>query len=79
MVLCLFYEAMESIQYGGFGVDKANKISFCKVLADSYKFGSLVAVIGSSVAPLLILRWHEISINFGSGFASPSLPLEGRS
>lgn len=79
MVLCLFYEAMEGIQYGGFGVDKANKISFCMILADSYKVGSLVAVIGGSVAPLLMLRWHEISINLGSGFASPSSPLEGRS
>lgn len=50
-------------------MDKVDKISFGMVLADSSKLGSLVDVIGNSLALLLILRLCEISMKLGGAFA----------
>ena len=50
-------------------MDKVDKISFGMVLADSNRLISLIAVLGSRVARLLILKWHEIAGKLRGGVA----------
>lgn len=62
MVLCLFHKVMQgrhTVWWTRRG--QVDKISFGMVLADSNRLISLIAVLGSRVARLLIPKWHEIA------------------